>query len=142
MPANGTDLLFGVMFVDVILNGALAIMNGIFLTSMIADIVEDSEVKTGRRSEGLLSSADNLFKKIVSGVGVFVSGTILTFIEFPQGAKRGEVDPDMLQKLGLIYVPVQGTFYAVAITCLVLYSITKDSHQANLAKLKSMRAQP
>jgi len=97
--------------------------------------VEDSEVRTGRRSEGLLNSADNLFKKIVSGVGVFVSGWILTLIVFPKGAKRGDVDPEILHGLGMMYLPINGAFYVAAILCLVLYNITQQSHEENLRKL-------
>lgn len=140
MPANGTDLLFWIMFFDVIVNGALAIINGIMLTSMIADVVEDSEVKTGRRSEGLLNSADNLFKKIVSGVGVLISGAVLAFIAFPQGAERTEVPGETLRALGMMYVPIQGAFYFVAIVCLVLYGIDQKKHEENLRTLAARAA--
>ena len=136
MPANGTNLLFGILIIDFMANGIMAIMTGVMLQSMIADVVEDSEVKTGRRSEGLLFSADNLFKKIVSGVGVFVSGVLLAYVAFPQGAKPGQVDPDLLRNLALIYLPTIGGFYAVAITCLFLYRIDKTTHEENLRKLQ------
>ena len=136
MPANGTNLLFGILIVDFMANGIMAIMTGVMLQSMIADVVEDSEVKTGRRSEGLLFSADNLFKKIVSGVGVGVSGVLLTYVAFPQGAKPGAVDPDMLRNLALIYLPTIGAFYAVAIACLFLYKIDKSVHEENLRILQ------
>jgi Na+/melibiose symporter-like transporter len=135
MPANGTDLLFYILVLDFTANGAMAIMTGVMLQSMIADVVEDVEVKTGRRSEGLLFSADNLFKKIVSGVGVFVSGVLLAYVAFPQGAKPGQVDPNLLHNLALMYLPVIGGFYAVAITCLFLYKIDQSVHEENLRKL-------
>ena len=136
MPANGTNLLFGILIIDFMANGIMAIMTGVMLQSMIADVVEDSEVKTGRRSEGLLFSADNLFKKIVSGVGVGVSGVLLTYVAFPQGAKPNEVDPDMLRNLALIYLPTIGAFYAVAIACLFAYKIDKSVHEENLRILQ------
>ena len=136
MPENGTNLLFGILVVDFMANGAMAIMTGVMLQSMIADVVEDAEVKTGRRSEGLLFSADNLFKKIVSGVGVFVSGALLAYVAFPQGAKPGQVDPELLRNLAMIYLPTIGGFYAVAISCLFLYRIDKSVHEANLRALQ------
>ncbi len=136
MPANGTDLLFWILFVDVIANGAMAMMTGVMLASMIADVVEDSEVKTGRRSEGLLFSADNLFKKVVSGLGVFVSGTLLAFIAFPQNAQRGQVDPEILRNMALIYLPTLLFFYAIAIGCLFLFNIDQKTHKENLRKLE------
>ncbi len=137
MPPNGSTALFVILFIDVIANGAMAIMTGVMLASMIADVVEDSEVKTGRRSEGLLMSADNLFKKVVSGFGVFVSGLVLTFAQFPQGAKRGEVAPEILHNMALVYLPTLVTFYAIAIGCLFLFRIDKDAHEQNLATLRA-----
>jgi GPH family glycoside/pentoside/hexuronide:cation symporter len=140
MPPNGSDLLFGILFVDVILNGAMAMMTGVMLSSMIADVVEDAEVRTGRRSEGLLFSADNLFKKIVSGMGVFVSGALLAFVHFPHKAKRGEVDPELLRNLALAYLPTLVFFYAIAIGCLFLYRIDKAKHEDNLRILAETAA--
>jgi Na+/melibiose symporter-like transporter len=82
MPANGTPTLFAILFADVAFTFCMATMTTIMLTSMMNDVVEDVEVKTGRRSEGLLLAADSFFKKLVSSVGVFVSGVMLTVIGF------------------------------------------------------------
>ena len=57
---------------------------------------------------------------------------LLTYVAFPQGAKPGAVDPDMLRNLALIYLPTIGAFYAVAISCLFLYKIDKSVHEENL----------
>jgi Na+/melibiose symporter-like transporter len=138
MPPNGSDLLFWILFIDVVVNGAMAVMTGVMLSSMMTDVVEDSQVKTGRRSEGLLMSADNLFKKIVSGVGVFVSGLVLAWVAFPHNAQRGAVDPQILHNLAWVYVPVICAFYAVAIIMLVLYRIDKKTHEDNLATLAAI----
>ena len=61
---------------------------------------------------------------------------LLAYVAFPQGAKPGEVDPDLLRNLALIYLPTIGGFYAVAITCLFLYRIDKTTHEENLRKLQ------
>jgi hypothetical protein len=66
---------------------------------------------------------------------VFVSGVLLAYVAFPQGAKPGQVDPDLLHNLALMYLPVIGGFYAVAITCLFLYKIDQTVHEENLRKL-------
>jgi GPH family glycoside/pentoside/hexuronide:cation symporter len=44
---------------------------------MMADVVESSELRTGRRSEGLFFSASAFVAKVVSGVGIFISSAIL-----------------------------------------------------------------
>jgi len=140
MPPNGTDLLFGILVVETFLNSGMAVATGVMLFAMVADVVEDAEVKTGRRSEGLLLSADNLFKKIVSGVGVFIAGAVLAMVEFPEGARRGEVSPEILQNMGLIYLPVVTFLYGMGIVCLSLFNIDKAKHEENLRKLQEAGA--
>jgi Na+/melibiose symporter-like transporter len=136
MPANGTDALITILVVETFLNVMLASGTGVLLLSMVADIVEDAEVKTGRRSEGLLLSADNLFKKIVSGVGVLIAGIMLKVIDFPTGAKPGQLDPELLHRMGLIYIPTVTILYGIAIVCLSAFNIDKAKHEDNLRRLR------
>lgn len=141
MPANGSPELFAILAVETFLNAAMAVATGVLLVSMTSDVIEDAEVKTGRRSEGLLLSADNLFKKIVSGMGILISGVILKAIEFPAGAKRGQVDPDIVHNLGLAFLPTVGVLYGLAIVCLFAFNIDKAKHEDNLARLKDTALQ-
>ena len=46
-------------------------MGTVFLDSMMADIVEDSETQTTRRSEGLFFATRNFAGKFVSASGLF-----------------------------------------------------------------------
>jgi Na+/melibiose symporter-like transporter len=135
MPPNGTDLLFGILIVEVFLQLCTSNITAVMLASMVADIVEDAEVKTGRRSEGLLLSADNIFKKLVSGVGVLIAGAVLTAAQFTQSAKRGEVDPQVLWNLAVYYLPAYLGPCTIAILCLFAFNIDKAKHEANLQTL-------
>ncbi|MEL6666953.1 MAG: MFS transporter, partial [Pseudomonadota bacterium] len=53
MPPNGSDLLFQIILCVTVIDVALIIAYQIMSASMIADIVEENELKTGRRSEGI-----------------------------------------------------------------------------------------
>jgi Na+/melibiose symporter-like transporter len=142
MPENGTGLLYALLVVETVINTALAGGTGVLLVSMVADVIEDAEVKTGRRSEGLLMSADNLFKKLVSGVGVFISGTVLALIHFPENAKRGQVDPEIIHNMGLIYLPVIGALFGLGILSLCAFNIDKARHEENLRTLRERAGAP
>jgi GPH family glycoside/pentoside/hexuronide:cation symporter len=91
MPPNHTIALLAILFADGILRDTLGIMGFIIVSSMMADVVEDIAVTTGQRSEGLLFAANGLLQKCVSGVGTFISGLLLQFVHFPQGATQGHV---------------------------------------------------
>lgn len=138
MPPNEHPSVFWIILGEQFVFASAGIMTSIIVTSMIADVVEDNEVRTGRRSEGLLFSADNFFKKLVSGVGVLMAGLILTAIAFPEQARRGAVDPEILRNMAMLYVPMSVSLFAGAMVSLALYTIDKTQHDENLRKLRAL----
>ncbi|HTW35733.1 MAG TPA: MFS transporter [Rhizomicrobium sp.] len=136
-PANGSPALIPVLLAMQTVTTAIAIVSAILTASMVADIVEDSEVMTGRRSEGLFFSANSLIQKCVSGAGIFGSGLILATVGFPAHASPGHVSEAVLRDLVLVYVPVTSGLYLVSVACLAAYRITRDKHLDNLRRLAS-----
>ena len=57
MPENGDPLLYPMILVLTIIDLALIITTQILTQSMIADLVEDGELRTQRRSEGVFFAA-------------------------------------------------------------------------------------
>ncbi len=139
-PGNDSPSLVPLLFLQTTLSTGFSIMSAILISSMIADVVEDSELRTGRRSEGLFFSAAAFIAKAVSGVGIFASSMILLAIAFPQGAKPGEVSVDVIRDLGVVYLIVLAALYAAAITCVSLYKITRAGHEATLSQLAAAAA--
>jgi GPH family glycoside/pentoside/hexuronide:cation symporter len=134
-PPNGSPLIFPMLFVFNALGTGLAIAGNILFSSMIADVVEDSELRTGRRQEGLFFAAAAFVAKAVTGMGIFASSLMLASIHFPAGAKPGQVAPEVVRGLGLVYVPTQAVLYGLAVLFLTGYTITRAGHEASLRKL-------
>jgi Na+/melibiose symporter-like transporter len=134
-PANGTDALFYTLLIFGAVEITLIIIASILISAMVADVVEDSELRTGRRSEGVFFAARSFAQKAVHGIGTFAATMILTAIEFPQNASPGEVAPEIVRNLGLVYVPVLLVVYLAAITLLTGYRISRESHGENLRRL-------
>lgn len=132
MPGNDSDWVFYILMAENLLVQTLLITAAVLVPSMISDVVEDAEVKTGRRSEGLLFSADNLFRKLVSGVGVLVSGLVLTAAAFPSNAVRGQVSPEVLHTMALYYLPIYVTIFIGSMIAVSQFGINRDIHQRNL----------
>jgi Na+/melibiose symporter-like transporter len=139
-PGNESTLLVPILFLSTTVSLSFSITANILGTSMIADIAEDIEVKTGKRSEGLLFSASSVIAKAVSGVGIFVSGMILSIVHFPADAVPGQVPQAVLQHLLLTYLPVSVSLHILAIWTLTRYQITRARHEANLAELAARQA--
>ncbi len=137
-PPNGTPELLWLLYGEEIINATLASATAVLLGAIVADVVEDAEVKTGRRSEGLLMSANALFRKMISGTGVFVATAVLAFVQFPDDARRGGVSPEVLTGLGMAYIPMIVGLYGIAIGLLFFYNIDRKRHEANLSHLRAV----
>jgi len=131
-PANHTPWLFPIMVVHTVIAVTLIIMFGIVQSSMLADIVEESELKTGRREEGLFFAARTFAAKATSGIGTLMAGVALDLIHFPRGDAPGTVPTEAVFNLGLIYGPLLMVFYLLALGSMCFYRITRTKHDHHL----------
>ena len=137
MPENGDPLLFPILAtVNTIDLGLIIAMQAIFF-SMLADLVEHSEVKTGRRSEGVFFSALTFIRKTTQGIGAFVAGLILQAVAFPDGASPTEVPAESVVQLGTLLVPSQWFLWSFMLVALAYYRLDRAQHQSNLTAIQS-----
>ena len=136
MPANGDPLLFPIVLVVTVLDVALIISYQTLMASMIADLVEDSELQTERRSEGVFFAAVTFTRKMVQGLGVVAAGLALTIMNFPKGVAPDQVPADSIFSLGLLYSPTLFVLWMIMIGCISMYGIDRTKHEENLAALR------
>jgi GPH family glycoside/pentoside/hexuronide:cation symporter len=134
-PENGSAWVYPILFVGNIFATGMGTTGQILFSSMIADVVEDSELRTGRRQEGLFFAAAAFIAKAVSGVGVFMSAMIVALIHLPARAVPGKIDPAVVRHLGEFYVPTAAGLYGLAVLFLLGYKITRSGHEDTLRKL-------
>ena len=134
-PDNGSNELFYSLMFYQFLEVTLIITTAILIDSMIADVVEQSQLQTGRRSEGVFFSARSFIRKSVSGVGVLMATTLLAVIDFPKDAQPGAVAAATISKLGLFYAPTVFVMYMLAITAIFAYRISRETHERNVRTL-------
>lgn len=133
-PAK-SPALFGLVMIQTAVAPATMTMVLILLGSMISDLVEDAEVRTGRRSEGLLLAANSLVRKGTQGLGTLGAGLLLTVVSFPKGAERTAVPESVLVHLVLLYLTVTAVLFVATTACLLLYRHDRAAHEKNLRKL-------
>lgn len=133
--ANHSPYLVPFLFVQGAIFAAIGIGAQIATSAMVADVVEESQLNTGRRSEGLLFSAASMMQKAVTGVGALGAGLILSFVNFPEHAKPGHVDPEILRNLAIVYIPVMAILFILSGGFTALYRIDRQKHEENLRLL-------
>ena len=135
MPPNHSPQLLAVIFCTSVVGVALGIVSGAMGASMIADVVEASQLVTRRRSEGLFFAASAFVQKATSGFGIFAASTIVAIIALKPGTDPSLVPPEVMRRLALIYAPTVIGLYTLSFTLLSGYRITRASHQETLRQL-------
>jgi len=134
-PANGTPLLLGIIFCTSIIGTTFGIVASTMAASMIADVVEAAELKTGRRSEGLFFAASAFVGKATSGFGILAASAIIEGTHLKAGADPSSVPPETIRHLAAIYCPVIVTLYLGGLLLMFGYRINRASHQETLRQL-------
>ena len=137
MPDNGDPLLFPILaLVNTIDLGLIIAMQAI-LYSMLADLVERSEVRTGRRNEGVFFSALTFIRKTNQGIGAFIAGIILQLVALPRGVTPEQVPAASLTQLGGWLVVLQWILWSIMLVALAFYRLDRYQHQLNLATIRA-----
>ena len=135
-PANGSPFLLPLLLADRLVSDSLAIVVLIMFSSMLTDVVEDSEIKTKRRSEGLFFAALAFVSKATTGVGALIGGLMLRMVAFPEHANPDTIGTQVLHNLAYVYMPVIVIMFTAGMFLLARYRITRESHGENLRKLE------
>jgi Na+/melibiose symporter-like transporter len=132
-PANGSPLLFPLLFVERTFSAILGAATLILFSSMIADVVEDNAVRTGKRSEGLFFAGISFIAKILQGAGIILAGMFASGLH--RNGATAHVDPAAARHLAYLYLPSLVVLYGTGMFILSRYRITRAQHEGNLRHL-------
>ncbi len=142
-PENGDPLLLLLIIGHGALMVGSLIQIGILNSSMIMDAVDEAELQSGVRQEGVFMAAVSFTGKAVSGFGNFLGGVLLDVIEFPTGsidAAVGSVPDEAIFKLGLIHGPGLVIFHLGAVWFISRLRLTRASY-AEISEELAKRAE-
>jgi Na+/melibiose symporter-like transporter len=136
VPGQRQQALFWTLMFFYPLEVVLIVMSTALVSAMVADVVEESELATGRRSEGVFFAARSFAHKSVSGFGLFLATLLLGVVGFPEGASSpSDVDPAVIRRLAGIYIAFIVLAYGLSIAFYARYRINRAGHEDNLRKL-------
>ena len=136
LPPNGEKFgaLWWVMLTHSFTLASVGVLAWILVGSMTADIVEDSQRQTGKRSEGLFFAGPHLAQKAVSGIGLMIKGVMLTAVGF---AATSNIEDKIaaMEDLASIIAVLAIIMPSISLYLLSQYELTRSSHQTNLSDL-------
>ena len=104
LPDNSM-VVFALIYANWAVHVTMTILRVIAVQSLLADIVDEQELATGKRQEGVIFAAAFFSAKFISGLGYVIAGPFLDLIGLQAGARPGEVSSTVLWGLGLIMGP-------------------------------------
>ena len=107
---------------------------------MMADLVEQAGLKTGRRAEGVFFSAATFIRKLVTGIGVSAAGYVLWFAHFPKVRIPAHVPADALWRLGAFYVPTIFTLWMTMVAVITIDLLDRKRYTNVFAELRRRRS--
>ena len=134
-PSVGDPALIPTLFAMVMVSNGLAVASMMLTQSMAADVVEASQAETGERSEGIFFSAYFFTQKCATGLGLFLTGLIVSFAGIPAKAVPGQVDAAILDRFALYFLGLVVIIAIGSMSFLVRFPITRADHQARLELL-------
>ncbi len=106
--------------------------------AMITDVIDDTEVRTGQRTDGTIYSVYSFARKLGQAASSGLSGALLSMIGYTAATA---FDPEVLDGIYNItcLIPAVG-FVLLALALLFIYPLNKKRVNSNIAYLKEKNA--
>ena len=138
-PGNESPALFGILFLFSGLSHASIMSFYIVGGSMVADVVDEYELETNKRQEGIFFAAQSFISKASFGIGSFVAGWLLSLIAFPTQVAADAVPADVIVKFSIVMGPCIAITGFLAALGYLLYGLDQDRHGQIRKQLEERR---
>lgn len=105
--------------------------------SMLGDVVDEDELRTGERREGLYSGSFTFLRKLAGAGGVALAGVVLDLAGYRPGAEQSE---SALLAIRVLTGLSPALLLAVAVTLAAGYPLTRARHRRIRAELDAAAA--
>lgn len=137
LPENGHPMLLPSLLANAAGFAFSLAIATISIMSMIGDIIDENELVTGLREEGLFYSARAIFGKGSYSVATLFAGVMLDFyVRLPEAAIPGELEQDTLTRLAITAGPIMGASVLIALAIYSMYKLSRERHTEILAELE------
>ncbi len=141
-PTPGTLASTAAIYVSYFFANTASVIALISATSMVAEIVEAYEERTGKRAEGTFFSGNWLVQKCATGGGILLTSFIVGQAGIAPGTAQADVGADAVRTIVLLYLAFAVVLAGIAAFWLGRFPITREQHEARLARRGSAPGVP
>ncbi len=136
-PEPGTLASTVLLYSFILFGNCFGIVSLISGSSMIAEIVEAFEMRTGRRAEGSFYAGNWFIQKCATGVGIFLTGQIIAFSQLPDDAVQGAVEWPIIASMVLVYGGISIVLALIAAFWFRRFPIDRAGHEERVKALNA-----
>ena len=136
LPDNST-VVFALICVNWAIHMTMTILRVITVHSLLADIVDEQVLATGKRQEGVVFAVAFFSSKFMGAFGYIIVGPFLDLIGLQAGAQPGDVSNTVVWGLGLL----MGPGLAIIMLLPIWMSFKVDMSHANQLKVRKTLSQ-
>ncbi len=142
-PPTGSVLSTGLFMGFMVAANTAGVVTIISATSMVAEIVEAYEERTGKRAEGTFYAGNWLVTKAATGGGILLTSLIIETIGLAPGTAQADVAPEVVRNLAIAYMLAATVLAVTAAFWLARFPISRADHEERIAaRLQAERAAP
>jgi len=108
LPENGHSLIYLLLMISTGIGVFMIVGIQVMASSLSADIIDQQEITSGRRQEGVVFAAGAFVAKATTGVGALIAGIVIDVAGLKAGSIPGHVDESVLQSLGWFTLAMTG----------------------------------
>ncbi len=124
-------LQYGLLYILAILAGCGLSVASLIPWSMLPDVIELDELRTGKRREGIFYSFMVFAQKVCLALALFLVGVVLDFAGFIEQTPGGEIPlqpPSALEAIRIVISVLPALFLLCGLILARFYPITQDFH--------------
>ncbi len=140
MPTNGSPMLLPIIYFFAIYISVITMIEMIIGGSIIADSVDEGELITGERQEGVYFAILAFNSKICAGIGTLLCGLLIDYIGLPKEVKPQAIDPSAIWNLGLFIGPILNTLSVIPFLIILRLRISRNKMVEIRQQLDSRKA--
>jgi glycoside/pentoside/hexuronide:cation symporter, GPH family len=112
----------------------------LMIDSMVADICDDDELRSGRRREGMFSAVKGFALKLAQAITALAGGVLLTFSGFDaESAREGGMTLDVALRMKTLMIGIQVVGLLIAIAVMWKYPISRQRAEQTRRALERRR---
>ena len=140
LPENGHPIIYPLQLLNIGISVLLIVILQVLGISLAADILDELDLATGRRQEGVVFGASSFVNKATTGAGSLLAGVVIDLSGMTPELAPGKVSHEVLQSLGWFAMVTVSGLALVAFVFFTQVRLSRRDHATVAAQLAARSA--